>query len=204
MKTAMALLAVCGLAAAASAQWIEIPDAGPFVPGQITVGVGPLLTITGGPDFIGDKEDLYCIYIYDVPGFSATTIGGAGFDTQLWLFESSSAMGVTFNDDSGFTFQSTITGAFVPGPGWYTIGISPYDNDALNPGGLPIWADGPFGVERAPDGPGAPGPLAGWDGFSGDLAPYTIFLTGATYCIPTPGVLGVLGLAGLAAFRRRR
>ena len=203
MKKALALIAACGVASVASAQtWVEIPDAGPLVPGQITVGVGPLLTIFGGPDFPGDKEDLYCIYIYDVPGFSATTLGMPGsYDTQLWLFEDPSAMGVTFRRLGRSRPPSPI---FVPGPGYYTLGISPYDNDALSPGG-PIWLDGPFGVERAPDGPGAPGPLVGWDGLSSDLGPYEIYLTGATYCrIPTPGVVSVLGLAGLAGLRRRR
>jgi hypothetical protein len=45
---------------------------------------------------------------------------------------------------------------FVTDSGFYMIAISSYDNDPLNSGGLEIWADQPYNVERAPDGPGAP------------------------------------------------
>ncbi len=206
--------ALCALAASAgvaNAQfWPEVPDAPDTVPGQITVGPGfvaPLTAIIGSGDFVGDTVDSYCIYITDPLAFSATTVGSATFfDSQLWLF-GPGGIGVTFNDDaSSSTFLSTITGAFVPGPGFYTIAISAYDTDALNPAALEMWADGPFTVERAPDGPGVPGPLAGWTvGTGDDLTGYKIFLTGATFCVvPAPSAGALLVLGGLVGMRRRR
>jgi hypothetical protein len=43
---------------------------------------------------------MYAIYIEDPATFSATTVGGATFDTQLWLFDAN-GKGVVANDDSG-------------------------------------------------------------------------------------------------------
>ncbi|MCE7974725.1 MAG: PEP-CTERM sorting domain-containing protein [Leptolyngbya sp. PLA1] len=199
------VLAMLASASAAQAQlWVEIPDAPAALPftAQMTVGVGPLLTISGGPDFPGDTVDAYCIHIYDVGAFSASTVGGTGMDSQLWLFRPDGT-GVTFNDDAG-PLQSTITGAFVPGPGLYILAVSAYDTDPVNAAGAALWLDTPFAVERAPDGPGAATPVAGWTA-GPDLAPYRISLTGATYCeVPAPGALALLGLGGLVAARRRR
>lgn len=208
MKKMMAV-ALMACAGAAQAQvWVEIPDAPDALPftAQLTVGVGPLTTISGGGNFPGDTVDAYCIHIVDPLHFSATTVGGTGQDTQLWLF-TPAGIGVTFDDDDAGAgvLQSTITGMFVPGPGHYILAISPYDRDALDGAGSEIWADGPFGLERAPDGPGAPGPVMGWGGFSSDLDPYRITLTGATFCaVPAPGALALTVLGGVFALRRRR
>ena len=71
------VLAMLATASAAQAQtWIEIPDAPAAAPftAQMTVGVGPLTTIRGGGDFAGDSVDAYCIHIFDVGAFSATTV----------------------------------------------------------------------------------------------------------------------------------
>jgi uncharacterized protein (TIGR03382 family) len=193
---------VAALAGAAQGQtWTEVGDAG-SLPGtaQITVGVGPLTDIIGT---LFAREDMYCIEIVDPAHFLATAVGGAGFDTQLFLFDRHGA-GVSFNDDSASTLQSTLTGAFVPGPGHYFLAITQFDNDALNGAGLEMWADTPFGAERPQDG--APGTIAGWSG-SGDTTPkpYRIHLRGATYCVvPAPGALALAGLAGLVGLRRRR
>ncbi|MGI8924266.1 MAG: DVUA0089 family protein [Fimbriimonadales bacterium] len=205
MKKLMVLAGALCMAwpAVAGGVWGEI-DAGPLPPGEMTMGEGPLVAIRGGLDF-NDLEDMYCITITDVAGFSASTLGGADWDTQLFLFDVD-GMGVTFNDDSGGGVQSTITGAFVPDVGTYYLAISSFDNDALSAGGE-IWADTPFGEERAPDGPGAGSPITSWDGGGTSGAGYTIALTGAGYCmVPEPGTflaLGV-GLAALVASRRRK
>ncbi len=199
------VLAMLATASAAQAQtWIEIPDAPAAAPftAQMTVGVGPLTTIRGGGDFAGDSVDAYCIHIFDVGAFSATTVGGTTQDTQIWLFRPD-GMGVSFNDDST-GLQSTVTGAFVPGPGLYILAVSPYDADALDGAGAALWLDTPFGTERAPDGPGAGGPVMAWSA-GPTLIPYSISLTGATYCeVPAPGALALMGLGGLVAARRRR
>jgi hypothetical protein len=203
-------MALCASVRAGVVTWSEVGDAPSTVPGQITVGPGfsvPLDAIIGADDGPGDTVDMYCIFIFDPMAFSATTATPAtGFDTQLFLF-TPGGFGVTHNDDNplpGSGVTSTITGAFVPAPGHYVLAISRYDVDPLNAAGAEIWADTPFTVERAPDGPGAPGPLAGWS--SGPaLSGYKIFLTGATFCeVPSPGTGVVLCAASLLATRRRR
>jgi hypothetical protein len=204
MKTAKMLAVVAGLAFAATAQaqvWTEVGDAMDLTPGQITVGSGPLTQIDGG--LTANDVDLFCIFITDPANFSATTIGGATFDTQLWLFRPN-GLGVTANDDAGGGVQSRITGQFVTSPGVYALGISRFNRDAVDAGGQLIWNSTPFGTERAPDGPGAANPLAGWLGATAGPVPYSIFITGATFWVPAPGSVALLGLAGLAASRRRR
>ena len=212
MKKMLALALIAGCAASANATvqcWNEIPDAGAFAVNgpmaQDTVGTGSLDQICGMGDGPDDLVDAYCIYISDPANFSATTVGGAAFDTQLWLF-TESGFGVTFNDDSQSTTQSTITGQFLPTqPGHYVLVISRYDQDALGVTGGQIWSDTPFGIERIPDGPAAASAVFGWGGISSALEEYTINLTGAEHCtVPTPSALALMGLGGLIAGRRRR
>lgn len=120
--------------------------------------------------------DMFAIYISDPGAFSATTVGATSFDTQLWLFDAN-GNGVTFNDDSG-GLQSTITGQFITGPGTYYIAISSYDHDPAGCNGGEIWADTPFGTERAPDGADATSGVDSWTGTGGGSGSYTILLTG--------------------------
>lgn len=155
--------------------WPEFGDAGNTPnSAQVPIGVGALTTITGSA--IGDA-DMYVIQINSPGAFSATTVGGAAFDTQLWLFETD-GHGVTFNDDSVGTL-STISGTFVARPGKYLLAISPYDHDALAKG-QEIWNDTPFGAERAPDGPRRREAVDGWGGVGGGGA-YSIALNGASF-----------------------
>ncbi len=218
-----AVVALMACAGAAQAQvWTEIPDAPALPPGQMTFGAGPLVDIVGALGG-GSDVDMFCIEIFSPAtfgawtetAFAAGTLGPAfaSFDSQLWLFRADGT-GVLFNDDSAVpgSFLSGI-GPAVPvplggpapvlTPGTYFLAISEYDDDALGPGGLPIWLDAPFTTQRAPDGPGAPGPVLGWTA-SGNLGgDYHIVLSGATFC-PSPGSVALLGFAGLVASRRRR
>lgn len=172
----------------ASAQvWFEVGDAGNLpATAQFPVGAGPFTTIIGALAVI--DEDMYCIKIVNQPIFQAKTWPGTAWDSQLWLFHrelDGHGNGVTFNDDDaagGGGLRSRITGRYVPGPGEYYLAISHYDDDALNAAGAQIWLDVPFGLERVPDGPGAPGPIAGWDGAAFGSGPYQIDLVGCTYC----------------------
>lgn len=129
-------------------------------------GIGYGTTITGTiGDNCGtiDDADVYIIGIADPAAFFATTVGGASFDTQLFLFDST-GMGVTSNDDSpAGGLQSTITGAYVPGPGLYYLAISAYDKDPQDSSASPLWLDTPFNTERTPDGAGAANPWASFD-----------------------------------------
>lgn len=202
------LVGVTGLALAASAQaqtWIEVPDA-PELTAQATVGIGALTSIIGNTaDPVGDTGvDMYCVLVRDWTTFSASLVGGATWDTQLFLFDSF-GNGIACNDDS-VGFQSALPS---PNP-WYSgrtspelvmIAVSGYNRDPSSAGGL-IFPNTFTGV-LGPLGPGGGSPLSSWGGSSASGA-YTLALTGVEYCIPTPGSLALLGLGGLAAIRRRR
>lgn len=182
MKSIMTMLVACAIAPAAMAQvWAEVGDAPartaapglPSISQQVTVGVGPLLAITGHGEYTPGTgiydADVYCVYI-DGP-WSASTLGSVpAWDTMLLLTSADGATTHAFNDDAPFP-QSFISGTLPAGV--YQLAISRY-------------AD--FGFT----GPGV------------GATPYTITLTGMSYCIPTPGSVGLLALGGLAAIRRRR
>ena len=191
MRTMLVLLAMALIAGAdgAGAQvWNEIGDAGQLpATAQLIIGGGVLTRINGS--LVTNDADMYGIVIFDPGAFSATTCGVSTFDSQLCLF-AENGNGLTFNDDDpgGCGLQSTITGIYVPGPGHYFLAVSRYDYDPLNGAGLEIWADSPFGSERPPDGPGAPGPVAGWGSTGSSVGPYSITLTGAYYWDLTPTV----------------
>jgi hypothetical protein len=123
------------------------------------------------------RAGLFKIHICDPSAFSATTVGQAGTlgDTQLFLFDSE-GYGVSFNDDST-GLRSTITNANVISrttcpTGVFYLAVSGFDRDPTGAppsacsAGSEIWLDTPYGVERAPDGPGAASPLGGWTGSS--------------------------------------
>ncbi len=200
MKKVLAVSVLLAVAAVATANtWVEQGDAPELLPGQQTVGSAPLDMITG---VLGASDtDLYCIRIVDEALFSATTTGYSTLDTQLWLFDEN-GNGVTFNDDNpAGGLQSALSSTFVTYNGLYYIGISQYNRDALNPAGALIWNSSPFNVERAPDGPGAPGPLASWVNTTSTTGAYGIALTGADFCVPEPASFVLLALTGL--LRRR-
>lgn len=197
-----AVLAMSG--AALGDVWNEVGDAGDLLnTAQITIGTGSLDAING--DHGTSDVDLYCIRILDPGRFIATTTGGTSFDTQLFLF-GADGRGVSHNDDNpNGGLQSRLTGQFVQAPGIYYLAISRYNRDPVDGAGALIWANSPFNVERAPDGPGAANPLAGWVNSNTAGGAYTIFLEGAGFCeVPAPGALALLGLGGLTLAGRRR
>ena len=172
------------------AQWDEIlnggSDAGDLPStGQTPTGTDPFTSIGGTTESSVDA-DMYEINICDVGAFGATTVGNGTFgDTQLFLFDAS-GLGVTSNDDSQATAQSTISNIFVAAPGNYYLAVSRYNLDPVEESGFFIWNNTPFGTERAPDGPGAGGAIAGWVGTFASTGAYQITLAGTCFAAGGP------------------
>lgn len=152
---------------------------------QATRGSGTLAEIVGTLAS-NENADLYVIYIDDPATFSCSCVGGANFDSQMWLFDVN-GVGRSFRDDDPGSLNSTLTGQFVLQPGSYIIGISRYDNDALDSNGLEIWNDQPYATERLPDGPGST-LMRSWSGpgTGNTVDSYTLRLTGASYALKDP------------------
>jgi hypothetical protein len=141
-----------------------------------------LVTRISGVRADSTDADMYVICITDPASFSASTVGLAGFDTQLWLFRCDGT-GVVHNDDSG-GLQSRIdnsTGCLNGlQAGTYLLAITGYNQDPVDANGNLLWNNSPFGAVRCPDGPGAANPMVGWTG-SGGSGNYGIAVTGAYF-----------------------
>jgi hypothetical protein len=144
-------------------------------------GSGPLTSLSDLLEVAGPAH-MYKIQICEPSNFNATTVGGTGVDTQLYLFDEG-GFGVAYSDQVGDSNQSTITSQFTSGlaVGNFYIAVSQWDTAALDESGQRLWEDAPWDVERAPDGPGASGAVALWSLDFGDGGPYTIMLTGACF-----------------------
>ncbi len=160
----------------------ESGDAGDLPETAQATGAGTITAITGSLG--SDDVDMYAIFISAPANFVATTVGGATFDTQLWLFDAN-GKGVLHNDDAESTTVSqsrldNSTGALtnLP-PGVYFLAISRYNRDALGCDGGLIWLNTPFRSLRTPDGPEAGSRVASWSGITTGGVSYTISLTGA-------------------------
>ncbi|MFN5944962.1 MAG: hypothetical protein ACK5ZG_08165 [Phycisphaerae bacterium] len=114
-------------------------------------------------------------------------MGSTTVDTQMFLINADGT-GVAMNDDvvGGTASQSALSSNFVTANGTYYLAIVQYDRDPVSNicNDAAMWLDTPFRSERAPDGPGATSPLAGWIStpVTPSSGPYTITLTGA--CVP--------------------
>jgi len=174
-------------ALAPAASWNEQGDAGDL-PGtcQITAGTGALTQLTGSLPTDADV-DMYCFRITDRGSFFAFRVCSGISEPDLWLFDQN-GVGIELNDGCMFS-QTNLSWSFVPANGLYYLAVSLSDRDARNPGGQAIWNPPSVGAPRAPDGPGAPGPLQSWGGAAFPLGPvtYSIQINGATFCdIPVP------------------
>lgn len=132
--------------------------------------------------FIASDADIYAIDICDPASFVAeVNAAGLSPDTQLFLFDVD-GMGVSFNDDNPLTgdLRSRLTGVNVSAPGTYYLAITRWDRDPIDAGGLELWLDTPYAVERAPDGAGAANPFTSWVGTTAGYPFYEILLTGAS------------------------
>lgn len=189
----LALLLVLLPAAATAQTWTESPDAGDTIPfAQVTVGNGPLTTING--TFWADTDsDLYCIRITDPQTFKAWLNCSVLADPDICLFDAT-GLGVAL-DDGCAGGQTYVNGANVSGPGTYYLGVLISDAEPLSLGGS-IWNPPMVSGPRAPDGPGAGGPLYLIQSASSPATylNYTVSLTGCTFCdSPVPAETGSWG-----------
>jgi hypothetical protein len=157
-----------------TAQLVTLPDRTPCE--------SPVTRIRG--DNGASDVDMYVICITDPANFVASTIGGAGWDTQLWLFRCDGT-GVVHNDDAVGTavLQSRIDNSTncIQQGGIYLLAISRYNRDAVDSQGQRLWNDSPFRSLRCADGPGAANPIAGWTGTTTAGGRYVISLQGAHF-----------------------
>jgi hypothetical protein len=146
---------------------------------ETPLGSGPLTRIQG-TIAAGSSADIWLLRVDDLATFRVSTVGGANFDTQLWMF-GVDGVGLAHRDDDVGSTQSTLTGFGPFGPGTVLIAVSEYDNDPLDQAGNQLWNDTPFDTERWPDGPGALNPFTQWSGTSSAARPYTLTLQGASF-----------------------
>jgi hypothetical protein len=171
-----------------AATWTESGDAGSLPSSaQVTAGNGPLTMIQGTLSSNAD-QDVYCIRVTDPTLFTASLQCVAFADNDVWLF-GSTGLGVAHND--GCTGGQTHVGTpLVTTAGLYYLAVSPSGDDAMN-GASPIWNPPSASGQRAPDGPGAPGPISGWSnaGVVSNFNNYRLQLAGAAFCDPaTPTI----------------
>jgi hypothetical protein len=242
-RTCLAFIAILAMATSANAADVTYTESGDSgdLPGTAQTPTGNfgdnLTQISGtvsidvGPGSSVKDADLYLIHICDPANFSATSVHGADFDTQLYLFDEN-GFAVYGNDDADNTggkggasavLQSTLPNPFLNdkdvlvGPltaGCYYLAISGFNFDPSDGSG-PMFSNaaGPqpfldvFGPKKNS------GALTKWIGGEGGdrHGDYTIFLTGVCIddCddggpIPEPASLALLGMGLLFGVARRR
>ncbi|MCW5765781.1 MAG: hypothetical protein KIT68_07380 [Phycisphaeraceae bacterium] len=174
----------------AEKSWNELVDGGADAgelpaTAQVPLGTDPFTRITGSID-TGDTgaADMYRIAICDAPSFSASTVGGTSWDTQLFLFDSA-GVGVLSEDDTVGVQTTLQNPAVVTLNGEYYLAISRYNSDPRDELNQALWtADN----NTAPNGPGAANAIASWTGTTAAAGPYAIAMTGVCYSSGgTPG-----------------
>ena len=199
MKNALTLIAIAGIASAASAQNFSLS----IVDAPTTVAEGAVFSF----DVIGDSD----IGTHMLGGSFSMTSGSALISSMTWTPASWSA----FNTDGGYAgngdYNAVVFGQLV------IAGVPPFDVPAAGSelGGV----IGTFQVTLAATGSGlidfalvgeSPFSLESIDpttGAGANSSQGTLTLNGASVqvgTVPAPSALALLGLGGIAAGRRRR
>lgn len=208
-----ALVAAFASGQAQAATFTEANDAGETLETAQTIqGSLPLESISGILSEETPDADLFKIALTGGQTFSATTVGGADFDTQLFLFNQA-GQGVYGNDNASPMLgsnQSTLPqGGFSPvNSGIYYLAISGFDYDPVDADGNEIYPDpaSPFNQVFGPDSNSS---LSEFDGTRLNGGSYTISLTGAQ-AVPEPSsalstlAIGVLGTGFWLKQRKRK
>lgn len=173
-----------------------IPDAQVIPPGS------SVLDSIAGDLFNQNDVDLFQITLTGSKTFSATTEGGASFDTQLFLFDEDGFGVYGRDDDSPSTRVSTLPANHPLTPteaGIYYLAIASFNNDPVSSEGLIFDNDefAPYNNVLGPISPGGEAPLSGFNNLGGSVGSYTIALTGVK-SIPEPSSL--LGTLAFGAF----
>jgi hypothetical protein len=167
----------------------EVGDTGELPATAQEVGpAGPLHAIDGNISGLTDR-DVYKICLTSGPDFSASTIGNAGFDTQLFLLNSE-GKAVYANDDIGDPSLPPRVSRLPAGsllgpqtPGVYYLAISAFNVDPNGDAGA-LFMTASTGVV-GPARVGGNRPMTGWFGTASTPGgAYKIDLTGAESCIP--------------------
>lgn len=171
-------------------------NAGETLSTATVIPPGPVLlnAISGTISPTANYANVFQIYLTSSAPFSATTVGGADFDTQLFLFDAN-GIGISTNDDASGTKQSTLPSFTPTTPSKYYLAISPFDYNPVSSQGniFPVLSD--FRAEETvpsifgPTGTGGSSPLSGFDGaiLLSDPQSYSIALTGVQTNAPTAG-----------------
>ncbi|MDJ0568130.1 MAG: filamentous hemagglutinin N-terminal domain-containing protein [Pleurocapsa sp. MO_192.B19] len=175
--------------------FIPSDNAGDTIETAFVVATGSGINVESISGFLSEfaDVDLYQIFITGDGTFSASTVDGATFDTQLFLFDAA-GFGIYANDDRvAAVEQQSILPANNPltpvNPGIYYLAVTSNDNDPVSDGGFifptATFTDDPNaeiiaeGV-NSPTGSGGNLSLIGFDSEFGlgEIGEYTVTLTG--------------------------
>ncbi|MFO0858403.1 MAG: hypothetical protein U0640_13740 [Phycisphaerales bacterium] len=198
---------VCVPQALAGPDWVEQGDAGSLVDtAQQTTGTGQINSISGtfSEGFgLSDYEDVYLITISN-PGAFNISIGSGPGVPGLFIFDPTTQRGILGSMTGSIgSFSTDFTESFIGTPGVYAIGIAVNGRMPASDSG-PIFSFASPGEISGPDGNGGSLPLIFWNGTPGTVGEYNFDLTGCSFSVPGPGVVGGLGVAGVLGLRRRR
>ena len=191
-----------------SETWVEGPgDAGRTLAEAQVVHVddgGTLASIDG--ELATGDVDIYRIHVCDPAAFSASTVGGASFDTVLYLF-TPLGVGIAMSDDAGGP-QSALSSTFMSGldAGDYYLAVAAKGALPLDLAGDALFDAEPAGVERGPDGPGAANGVWVFGPGGAGAGGYAVTLTGASLdaCSVTDArAFGVAVTAGTGASMKK-